>query len=219
MNKLLAILRRMEPADYVFDLLAFAGTVTLALLLRWQAHDVIWSLWISSLTFGYAWLLAALTCSVIYAPGGKKIVAGISGLFLAFFFTVHFGTFHLGHGAFLNEFFPLWPGQGRLEDHLADMIPTAFAAYWPFVLMTFVSRARDFPWRAAPQDLKLLMFTPYLNIIRMHILIFVFAFLQAAQLTHYALFPVLLFYFFPWRIFNLHRKALLAETTRLPENC
>jgi len=59
MNQVIAILRRMEPADYVLDLLAFAGTVTLALVFRWRARDLIWSLWISSLSSGYALMFTA----------------------------------------------------------------------------------------------------------------------------------------------------------------
>ena len=99
-----------------------------------------------------------------------------------------------------------------------SLIYAALAAYWPFVLMTFVSRARDFKLGEGRQALEGAMFLPYLNVIRMHILIFVFAGLQAAKLAHYAIFPVLLFYFFPWRVFNRERKALAARTAPATQN-
>ncbi|MCX7008607.1 MAG: DUF6498-containing protein [Kiritimatiellaeota bacterium] len=216
MKIIIAILQRLRPADYALDLLAFAGTVALALAFRWQAHDLIWSLWISSLSFGYFWLLAALTCSVIYTPGRKKIGAIIGGLFLAAFFTFHFGMFHFVHGVFLNLFFPLVK-ENFGPPNVFTLIGTALSAYWPFVLMTFVSRVRDFPWRQQPDDEGKAMFAPYLNVIRMHLLIFIFGGLYLLHLANLAIFPVLLFYFFPWRIFNRERKAL-AKTPRSPKN-
>jgi hypothetical protein len=215
-QKLFAILRRMTWADFGPDLLAFAGTVVSALVFRWQARDLIWGLWISSFSFGYLWILAALTCAVIYTPGRKKIGAIFAGLFMAAFFTFHFGMFHFVHGVFLNLFFPLVP-EHHGPPNVFVMLGTALSAYWPFVLMTFVSRVRDFPWRQQPDDEGKAMFVPYLNVVRMHLLIFVFGGLYLLHLANLAIFPVLLFYFFPWRIFNRERKAI-AKYPRLPPN-
>lgn len=218
MIKLFAILRQMRPVDFLPDLLAFAGTVLCAILFRWQAHDLIWSLWISSLTFGYAWMLTAFIRAIVVASGRMKIVATLGGLFTLAFFVLHFSMFHAVHGEFLNEFFPLQAQLAFRPQHLTTLAPIALATYWPFILMTFVSRVRDFPWRNAPKNLGALMFMPYVNVIRMHVIIFVFAALDAAHLTKYAILPILLFYFFPWRIFNRERKALANETPRLPDN-
>ena len=211
MTKLLAILRQMRPADFLPDLLAFAGTVLCALVFRWQAHDLIWSLWISSLTFGYAWMLAAFVRAIVTADGWAKLSAALGGLFTLTFFVLHFSMFHAVHGEFLNGFFPLQPQLAFRPQHLTTLAPLALATYWPFILMTFVSRVRDFPWRHAPQNLGALMFMPYLNVIRMHVIIFVFAALDLAHLTRFAILPILLFYFFPWRIFNRERKALATK--------
>jgi hypothetical protein len=41
----------------------------------------------------------------------------------------------------------------------------------------------------------------------MHLLIFVFAGLNAAGLSRYAVYPVLAFYFFPWRRFMKAYRA------------
>ena len=45
------------------------------------------------------------------------------------------------------------------------------------------------------------MMKPYANVVRMHLLIFVFAGLHAAQLSNYAIYPVLFAYFFPCAAF------------------
>ena len=47
--------------DLALDLLAFAGTVACATIFRWEARDVIWGLWISSLTVGYATIVWQLS--------------------------------------------------------------------------------------------------------------------------------------------------------------
>jgi hypothetical protein len=217
MQKLFAILRRMTWADFGPDLLAFAGTVICALLFRWQAKDLIWGLWISSFSLGYLWILTILICAVIFTPGWKRIGAIFGGLFMGAFFTFHYGMFHYVHGVFLNVFFPLGP-QFSGPPNVLVLIGTALAAYWPFVLMTVVSRVRDFPWRGSMDDKGEVVFKPYLNVIRMHILIFIFIPLYFLKVTNLAIIPILIFYFFPWRIFNRERKAIARETPRLPDN-
>jgi hypothetical protein len=44
---------------------------------------------------------------------------------------------------------------------------------------------------------------PYANVVRMHLLIFIFAGLHGAGLAELGIYPVLLFYFVPWA--ELHR--------------
>jgi hypothetical protein len=125
-----------------------------------------------------------------------------AALFMLGFFTIHFGGFHFVHGLFLNGFFPLveWnpfgeaPG-GVLGGFLV-IIGTALAQYWPFVLFSAISRFGDYRNEVASRG-EPNMFRPYLNVVRMHLLIFVFAGLHAAGLESYAVYPVLFFYFFP----------------------
>jgi hypothetical protein len=123
-------------------------------------------------------------------------------LFTLGFFTVHFGGFHFVHSLFLNGFFPLveWNPFGRSPVGVLDgffmIVARAITDYWPFVLFGAVTQAGNlrqaFQAKEGPN-----MFRPYLNVVRMHILIFVFAGLQAAGLQNLALYPVLVFYFFP----------------------
>jgi hypothetical protein len=125
-----------------------------------------------------------------------------SVLFMLAFFTVHFGGFHFVHGLFLNGFFPLleWnpfgESPGGVFSGFNMIIGKAFAEYWPFVLFSAISRFGDYR-KAFESDKEPNMFLPYLNVVRMHLLIFIFAGLHAAGLENYAVYPVLIFYFFP----------------------
>lgn len=125
-----------------------------------------------------------------------------SVLFMLAFFTVHFGGFHFVHGLFLNGFFPLleWDpfgeSPGGVFSGFTLIINKALSEYWPFVFFSAVSRFGDYK-KIFLSSKEPNMFMPYLNVIRMHLLIFVFAGLHAAGLESYAVYPVLVFYFFP----------------------
>ncbi len=190
--------------------IALAGTV----LGRWQAKDLIWGLWISSLCVGYAWIVTAVVASMLRPrlTPGLRAAAVVGGLFLLAFFTVHFGGFHLGHSVFLNVFFPLDPLAGRDPfTNAPRVILLTLNLYWPVVLASFVSRLPDFPWRGVDMKEKNAMMAPYANVVRMHLLIFVFAGLAAAKLSDLAVYPVLLFYFVPWGLLFRKRATESVE--------
>ncbi len=205
------------------DFAAFAGTVALASLQRWQAKDLVWSLWISSLILGYAFIVTS-AFSVFFRPSTPDTAASaarralfaafpvppalvflgkcLSVVFLLVFFTIHFGMFHFVHGLFLNMFFPL-AARGPLGGTPAGVsgyflwsIGLTARAYWPFIAMSALSRLGDFGNALkAPGGPNMSM--PYANVVRMHIMIFVFAGLYGAGLAGYAVYPVLVLYFFP----------------------
>lgn len=123
-------------------------------------------------------------------------------LFTLGFFTVHFGGFHFVHSLFLNGFFPLveWNPFGQSPVGVLDgwlmIVAKAISDYWLFVLFGAVTQYGNIKKAFLSKDGPN-MFRPYLNVVRMHILIFVFAGLGSAGLERLALYPVLLFYFFP----------------------
>jgi hypothetical protein len=125
-----------------------------------------------------------------------------SVLFMLGFFTVHFGGFHFVHGLFLNGFFPIveWNPAGESPGGVFGgfnaIIAKSITEYWPFVLFSAVSRFGDYG-KIVSSHKEPNMFLPYLNVIRMHLLIFVFAGLHTAGLESYAVYPVLVAYFFP----------------------
>ncbi|MBL48644.1 MAG: hypothetical protein CMP28_06805 [Roseibacillus sp.] len=185
------------------DLVAFIGTLVAAVCFDWQARDVIWGLWICSFTYGYACIVSALLIPIARAGECSRRPMLMSGLFLLCFFTMHFGLFHIVHGQFLNQFFPLG-GQATGFLGVFTLITWPLSLYWPMVLATFISRFYELPFNGANPaggtgGIGALFIKPYANVIRMHLLIFVFAGLDTAGLSDIALYPVLLFYFFPWR--------------------
>jgi hypothetical protein len=213
----------VKRTEAIVDFAAFAGTVAVAALQRWQAKDLIWSLWISSLILGYAFIVTSALSVFFRAPEGNGSPARSSGAlpaafplppvvaflgrclfagFLLVFFTIHFGMFHFVHGMFLGMFFPLagWNAQGNapafVSGYFLWTIGATARAYWPFVAMSALSRLGDFRTAlGAPGGPNMSM--PYANVVRMHVMIFVFAGLHGAGLAAYAVYPVLMLYFFP----------------------
>lgn len=144
-------------------------------------------------------------------PGRRQGMRAILGRFFSYspavlftlgFFTVHFGGFHFVHSLFLNGFFPLvtWSPFGQSPVGVLDgwlmIVVTAISNYWPFILFGAVTQVGNIKQAFLSKDGPN-MFRPYLNVVRMHILIFVFAGLGSAGLERLALYPVLVFYFFP----------------------
>lgn len=135
--------------------------------------------------------------------GPVRVLIALPGaLFMLGFFTIHFGIFHLVHSLFLNGFFPLVGGGpfGRSGDQVFGLVGAcareALVRYWPFVAASALSRVPTYAAAFRTTDGSM-MLTPQLNVIRMHVMIFVFAFLGAAGLQSYGLYPLLIVYFLP----------------------
>ena len=158
----------------------------------------------------------------------------IGSLFFLGFFSIHFGGFHAGHATFLSSFFPL---EGLSEQGFSDafMNPPLLwaltfehliAPYGIFLLPMIVAErnhlfgplvkavraVREAPDGAPVSKPKIgvngAMSRPYLNVIRMHLLIFFFAFCHFMSLESFAVYAVVYsVYFFPWAEF----KRLLKD--------
>lgn len=199
-------------ASPLLDALGFAFSLALALALSWQARDLIWSLWLSSLVIGYLTIVLGIVGSVRRGlASGGSVVGGIAlGLFLLGFFTVHFGGFHLGHAVFLSLFFPLAEVPKDSFPLSPDTLATVAGSYWPWLLSAAIAErtALAQAWRgeAGTGGVKTGMdgfnpMRPYRNVIRMHLLIFFFAGCHAAGIDGVWVFCVVFaVYFFPWRM-------------------
>ena len=217
-------------ADAWPDGLAFIAGLALAWFNQWQTKDLVWSWWLSSLLVGYAmivWSIFGPVLMLVRGTGGKDAplaaqagldaVFILGGLFLLGFFTVHFGMFHLVHSVFLSLFFPVLPGPAH-GPSLA-MYWQVLRDYWPFVLVAAVAERAAFKRPAAPAakpDNAVTadaiarrknslggdgMMAPYKNVIRLHLLIFFFAFASIAKLDGFMIYAVVYaVYFFPWRL-------------------
>lgn len=203
------------------DLLAFAGGLLLAWCFHWQVRDLVWSLWLSSLTVGYAMIVWAIVRPLVAAeaatsesvadPAKRTLLQGawlVGALFTLGFFTVHFGMFHFVHSVFLNQFFPAVDGPARGFPGFGVYWHVA-TTYWPFVLLAAVAERDRFRTTSAFVPLRGLrdggksgdpFAAPYKNVVRMHLMIFFFAFTSFAKLENFSVYAVVYaVYFFPWR--------------------
>jgi hypothetical protein len=143
------------------DALAFSVGLAVAWWAGWNAGDLVWSLWLSSLVVGYSiiiWTIAkpafelgrsawkgALANGNTASPWPFWALLFVGGLLLVGFFTVHFGMFHYIHSQLLISFFPIDTGAGRRPD-LADMSTYAeiMRRYWPFLPAAFLAERAAF---------------------------------------------------------------------------
>ena len=219
-------LPRSWPAAWP-DALAFATGLGLAWHLQWKTSDLIWSLWLSSLLVGYAMIVwGSLTPTLLLWRErrlGAATLATLGGVFTLAFFTVHFGMFHFVHSAFLQSYFPVlgdatrghWPGWDLYREVLVR-----YGWFVPAVLVAERSafqldplppepprtsvRAADIAARKQRQaslSPGATTFRPYLNVVRLHLLIFFFAGVRKVGLEDFPIYAVVYAaYFFPWRI-------------------
>jgi hypothetical protein len=204
------------------DALAFALGLGAAGIAGWTTTDLVWSLWLSSLAVGYAMIVwtiirpaleiaravsrdyALIKQATAQSPApvvaGGGILLGV-GLFMLAFFTVHFGGFHYVHSQFLAAFFPLHGGTtGRAGTANLSTYLEVFSRYWTFLPAAFLAERAGFVRQdKGIVNMKTQMFAPYQNVMRMHGLIFFFAFAHFARLDAFAVYAVVYaVYFFPW---------------------
>lgn len=200
-----------EPTanDLAIDLTTFVAAGAMAVAFSWDATDLIWSLWLSSLLIGYSFIVVAAIRSTVnrnsqheamfekMPPLWADLARVVGAVYLVCFFTVHFGMFHLVHSVFLNGFFPLDGTTDAVHRGLFSHLDiAALAGYLPFVLASAVSERHTF----IDHSHKAEFMRPYVNVVKMHLLIFFFAFVQIGGVGHTLVYLVVLFvYFFPLR--------------------
>jgi hypothetical protein len=167
------------------------------------------------------------------AAGAILLLGGLAGLA---FFTIHFGGFHYVHSQFLIGFFPLDGGDSlRAGNANWSTYVEVARRYWVFLPSAFLAERAAFA-RSSPavkDDLSVTaaaiaarkaasaektgwMFAPYRNVLRMHALIFFFAFAHLARLDNFVVYTVVYAaYFFPWRLLRsspAQRAAVSPES-------
>jgi len=150
---------------------------------------------------------------------GSTVLVAV-GLFMLAFFTVHFGGFHYVHSQFLHMFFPLDSGEaGRAGTAGVSAYLEVVQRYWLFLPSAFLAERAAFARRPSPPDELSVtplaiaarkaanarkpgaMMAPYRNVMRMHGLIFFFAFAHFARLDSFLVYATVYgVYFFPWRL-------------------
>jgi hypothetical protein len=144
------------------DLIAFAVGLAVAWWGNWSAGDLVWSLWLSSLSVGYAmilWTIGQPAAVLAFAAwrarndpmSNQRTVVVIWALiligaaFMLAFFTVHFGGFHYVHSSLLLSFFPI-DAPGVVNPHWPSIPIYAeiFRRYWVFLPAAFLSHRSAF---------------------------------------------------------------------------
>jgi hypothetical protein len=228
------------------DVAAFAVGLMAARVLGWTTTDLVWSLWLSSLTLGYLSILFAigkgfyLGSAVVFSDGfpseyrAKAVLGGsLVGLFVLAFFSVHFCAFHAVHAGFLSSFFPPngVPKQvfSSVSFNPIRLLGNAFSYLMPkygfFLVPIIISERRalfgslgalldakrEFGsdqyltqlFKASGASTHDLFSRPYVNVVRMHLLIFFFAICHALKIDSFAVYVVVYaVYFFPWSVFR-----------------
>jgi hypothetical protein len=182
------------------DVAGFVVAMAMAWVFSWQARDLIWSLWLSSVVFGFATILS------LAARGHSLASAGTSGgdarrvplpavIAATVFFCLHFAVFNFVHSGFLMFLFPL---EGRGFDGRGPSIAAygeVVRLYWPFILVPFLT-----DWRTLvhpPSAVTPLL--PYRNVLRMHLLILLFGFLFFVGIENFLAYALIYAAFFvPW---------------------
>ena len=186
--------RMKNPRDRA--IVAFAATVVIAWLMRWEAGDLMWGIWASSATYGFVYGVVLMKFNPEEADAGDGSEVGRMIGIMAFFVFI-FGSAHYAEGIFLSIVFPITPMEGW------DLLLYPFTAltwYWGVIATTFYSRWPELKAATRPSDDPQRLLVPFKSIARMQIMVFVLMFLAAAGLMRFAVYPVLVFYFFPFPI-------------------
>ena len=135
----------------------------------------------------------------------SRLIIQIPGiLFILGFFTFHFTFFHFIHSIFLNGFFPILqesPFGMTIDEtigYFIHLITISLDRYWVFILLSALSRFNLYTKSFKEGNMNS-MFVPYKNVVRMHLTIFLVAFLSVAEMSDYALYFIFVVYFLPVR--------------------
>jgi hypothetical protein len=159
----------------------------------------------------------------------------IVGLFLLAFFSFHFCAFHAGHASLLNGFFPLtkvdlpnasfgqsfmnppkllWIALSKIAPLYGWFLFAAIWIEWRKILGPVLGALRFQPEildRKLNRSLfpKNPFFSPYVNVLRMHFLIFFFVGAHFLKLDNFFVYAVVYaVYFFPW---SMLRKSKAVD--------
>lgn len=200
----------VNTKNTLYALLLFVVSIVVAGCLRWTAGDIVWSVWLSSLTVGSVTLVLGYVKEVAAAQkeslAGKAVGAWAKSanlaviilffLFLCFISLLIFVVLHGVQALFLNIFFPVlesdgFPGWSAFVDALLPKLKE-YVLFIPLAL--WVCRKNV----TAPEGSSTL--APYKSIVTMHIFIVLFTVLHIFQVSSFWIYVgVYSFFIVPWR--------------------
>ena len=153
-------------------------TIILAIYEKWDFMTILWIYWSQSIIIGFFNVIKILTLKN-YSTDGFKINGNSVGptenikIFVAGFFSFHFGFFHFVYFIFLlTGTLGMAISQGKLISISAILISAVF--YFVNHLFSFLTNLKQDSKKQ--ENIGSVMFFPYLRIIPMHLTI-IFGFL------------------------------------------
>jgi hypothetical protein len=140
---------------------------------NWNLSTIMWVYWFQSITIGLFNFIRILqlkefSTQGVEINGQPAQSAPGANIFIAFFFLIHYGTFHFVYFMFLlTGTFAKTYGNGPNLIELKYIFLTAFLFFLSHLFSFFYNRPRV----AKKQDIGSLMFYPYARIIPMHLTI------------------------------------------------
>jgi Family of unknown function (DUF6498) len=149
-------------------ILANLFTLTLALIFAWEVGWLLWSYWVQSVVIGWYARKRMLALARFSTQGiafnDAPVPENQSGKrSIATFFTLHYGTFHIFYFAFL------WSAQ-RIASGWDGLLLLAGGFSFVFSQRETYAAQHASDLRGKP-NLGRLMFTPYLRVVPMHLMV------------------------------------------------
>jgi hypothetical protein len=139
-------------------------------------------------------------------------------------FIIAFSFSHFAYAMLLDKYFPLFKvdQNGPPMEYtpynlfLAFLQLIVFMAqrYFPFVLISALSVIDDYREAVSPKQPTWFILKPFINVIRMHIMILLLGIFEPFGLKSYSLYSLMIIYFFPWgSLYRLIKKTKFVEST------
>jgi hypothetical protein len=195
----------------------FVATVALAVWENWEAADLAWAAWTAGVVIGGILIALSLASfSLLLAPGPAGLRYGCGILFLILF-IVPWYVLQAVAALGLHALYPP-AGEGPGTSLVTQMVLT----YWPFLLLSVFSELASLPsyWRLAgrlgEQSQYPFLFHGQVAVTaRMLLFVWLLVLLGDVGLAGHALYPALLFYYFPWDVLPW-RDALRRHQGKQP---
>ncbi len=175
-------------------LLSFLLTAIIATVQHWSARDLAWTLWFASLSWSTVYL-------VVFGLS-QDMGLGCFYTFMLFFFYFIFGGFI--HGIFemiYNQSHYDAPIYTCMVSSMLQGARYAVVQNWPFLLFSAIHVLPDYILDARTVHLTNLGRPLFARDgLKMYLLIFLLTIMYLLQWGAWAIYAILLIYFFPWHI-------------------
>ncbi len=213
----------------LFEAATFAGTLALAFGLGWRTSDLIWGLWVSSLSIGFFVVLAGGARRIVRPDATvlERIFSTIGAIGSLVLFSVHFGSAHFLYAAILDLLMPLMDHPGRMyvgqltwsggtPFSFWETLGIALATYWPMVILNVI-RDRTVIWKSTATTGK--EPEPYIAIVKLHFLVMGLGASYAIGLDSFPIYAVVYTLLYsPARLWSIVRRISGRDSQMLDQS-